>query len=148
MHLEYGNPMDIVLWMELVDYVKCDFPGLETLDKIKEHKNTVLKFMDRKEALCIKDKEKIVAVLLFSKKHNMICFLAVSPNYRRMGLATMMLTEAINSLEREKNIIVSTFREEDPKGVAPRALYQKFGFVEGKLIEEFGYPNQEFILQP
>ncbi len=25
-------------------------------------------------------------------------------------------------------------------------LYKKFGFEEGKLIEEFGYPNQRFVL--
>ena len=27
-----------------------------------------------------------------------------------------------------------------------QALYKKFGFVEDELIEEFGYPNQKFVL--
>lgn len=30
---------------------------------------------------------------------------------------------------RDKDIKVSTFREEDIKGNAPRALYKKFGFI-------------------
>ena len=29
---------------------------------------------------------------------------------------------------------------------ATRKLYKKFGFEEGELIEEFGYPNQRFVL--
>ena len=60
----------------------------------------------------------------------------------------MLLVEALSTLDREKPITVSTFCEGDSKGVAPRGLYKKFGFVEGKLIEEFGYPNQEFVLYP
>ncbi len=148
MHLEYGNSEDIVSWMELVNHVSWNFPGLETSDKIEEHKNTVLRFMGRKEALCVKEDEKVVGVLLFSTKHNMICCLTVSPSYRRKGIASMLLIEALNKLDRERPITVSTFREGDSKGVAPRALYKKFGFVEGKLIEEFGYPNQEFVLFP
>ncbi len=148
MQLEYRNPEDIVSWMELVSHVSWNFPGLETSDKIEEHKNTVLRFMGRKEALCVKEEEKIVGVLLFSAKHNMICCLAVSPSYRRNGIASMLLIEALTKLDRERPITVSTFRERDSKGVAPRGLYKKFGFVEGKLIEEFGYPNQEFVLFP
>lgn len=148
MKVEFGNPGDIISWMELVTHVSWNFPGLETAEKIEEHKSTVLRFMDRKEALCVKDGERVVGVLLFSKKHNMICCLAVSPDYRRKGIAAMLLTEALTSLDKKKNITVSTFRENDTKGVAPRTLYKKFGFKEGKLIEEFGYPNQQFVLEP
>lgn len=54
----------------------------------------------------------------------------------------MLLSEALDKLDRDKDIIVSTFRENDVKGIAPRKLYKKFGFEEGELIEEFGYPNQ------
>ena len=46
----------------------------------------------------------------------------------------------------KKDITVSTFRENDVKGIAPRNLYKKFGFEEDELIEEFGYPNQRFVL--
>ena len=35
--------------------------------------------------------------------------------------------------------------EGDEKGTAPRALYKKYGFCEGELTEEFGYPNQVFV---
>ena len=76
----------------------------------------------------------------------MICCLGVSPKCRRQGIATLLLSKALEQLDRTKDISVSTFREEDEKGTAPRALYKKFGFVEDDLIEEFGYPNQKFVL--
>lgn len=47
-----------------------------------------------------------------------------------------------------KEISVSTFRADDEKGTAPRALYEKYGFVADELIEEFDYPNQKYILHP
>lgn len=76
----------------------------------------------------------------------MLCCMAVHPDYRKKGTAIKMIEEMFKNLERTKDISVSTFRENDEKGVAPRALYKKLGFVEDELIEELGYPNQKFIL--
>ena len=142
----YGVPEDIDGWMKLVGEVSWNFPGMETAAKIDEHRQTVLKFMEKRQAICVRDNGKIIGVLLFSRKRNMICCLAVSPAYRRKSAASALMTEALGQLDRSKDITVSTFRADDPKGTAPRALYKKFGFVEGELIEEFGYPNQCFIL--
>ena len=103
-------------------------------------------FMNDKRALCVKNEQDIVGVLLYSRKHNMICCLAVDPAYRKREIASILLKEALDKLDRDKDITVSTFRENDVKGIAPRKLYKKFGFEEGELIEEFGYPNQRFVL--
>lgn len=103
-------------------------------------------WMEQKRALCIKVRDNVVGVLLISKKHNMICCLAVDPDYRRKGIAAKLMLAALDILDRTKDISVSTFQEDDPKGVAPRTLYKKFGFQEAEFIEEFGYPNQKFIL--
>ena len=146
MKVEFGRTSDIDSWMQLVRKVSWNFPGLETEQSIDEHKITVLKFMNDKRALCVKNEQDIVGVLLYSRKHNMICCVAVDPAYRKMGIATLLLREALDKLDRDKDITVSTFRENDVKGTAPRKLYKKFGFEEGELIEEFGYPNQRFVL--
>jgi len=144
----YGKLADIDLWMKLVEKVSWNFPGLETMESIEDHKQTVMKFMSDKRALCIKLDGTIVGVLLFSKKHNMICCLAVDPEYRKQGIASALLEKALDELNRRQDITVSTFRENDVKGTAPRKLYKKYGFVEDELIEEFGYPNQKFVLHP
>ena len=148
MEAVWGDSSLIDSWMQLVRKVSRNFPGLDTEESLDEHKQTVLKFMNKRQALCVRSREKVVGVLLFSRSRNMICCLAVDPEHRKQGLASILLKKALNELDRKKEITVSTFRENDDKGIAPRALYRKFGFQEGKMTEEFGYPNQIFVLYP
>ena len=54
MKVEYGTKEDIASWMKLVIAVSWNFPGLETEEKLKEHENTVLRFMSEQRALCVK----------------------------------------------------------------------------------------------
>lgn len=148
MQLFYGIPEDIENWMKLVNQIRWNFPGLETQESLDEHKATVLKFMGKRQAICVKADGEIAGVMLFSRGHNMICCLGVSPDYRRRGIASMLMDEALRNLDRTKEISVTTFRAEDEKGLAPRALYEKYGFAEDELVEEMGYPNQKYILHP
>lgn len=148
MILSYGTPEDIESWMALVSRIRLNFPGLETQEGLDDYRATVLKFMGKRQAICVKNGGEIVGVMLFSRGHNMICCLGVSPDYRRRGVASMLMDEALGNLDRTKDISVSTFRADDVKGIAPRALYEKYGFVEDELIEAFGYPNQKYILHP
>ena len=134
--------------MQLVRKLSSNFPGLETEECIQEHEQTVLKFMNKKQALCVKSHGTIIGVLLFSRSNNMICCLAVDPDHRKQGVASILLRKALDELDGSREITVSTFRENDEKGIAARALYKKFGFQEGELTEEFGYPNQVFVLHP
>lgn len=147
MKVLFGETSDIDSWMQLVKQVSWNFPGLETEESIEEHKMTVLKFISRRQALCVKDNKEVVGVLLFSRNKNMICCLAVSPEHRKRGSASALLIKALSELDRNKDITVSTFRDNDDKGIAPRALYKGFGFEEGELTKEFGYPNQVFVLR-
>lgn len=148
MRLCYGVPEDIENWMSLVNRTRWNFPGLETQEKFDEHKATVVRFMGKRQAICVKDDNEITGIMLFSRGHNMICFLCVFPDHRRRGIASMLMEEALRNLDRAREISVCTFRADDEKGLAPRALYEKYGFVAGALVEAFGYPNQEYILYP
>lgn len=147
MEVEYGALRDIQAWMELVQQVRWNFPGLETQAALDDHRQTVLRFMGEQRALCVKDGEKVIGVLLLSAKHNMICCLAVAPERRRKGIASALMERALLELDRSRDITVTTFRENDERGTAPRALYKRFGFAAGRLLVEFGYPVQEFILR-
>lgn len=142
----FGTERDIEPWIELVLGMRDNFPGLETSEGLDEYKSTVLEFMNENRALCAKEGADIVGVLLFSVTHNMICCLAVSPAQRRKGIASALMTEALERLDHSRNITVTTFRKDDPRGAAPRALYKKFGFSEGELVVEFGCPSQVFVL--
>ncbi len=50
-----------------------------------------------------------------------------------------------NQFPKGTEITVTTYRENDTKGKAARALYKRLGFIEDELIMEFGYPCQRFI---
>ena len=96
MKVQFGKIDDIDNWMSLVEQISWNFPGLETNEKIAEHRNIVLRFMSKSQALCAKDdNDKIIGVLLFSRGHNMICCLGVSPEHRRYGIASCLLKKAL-----------------------------------------------------
>ena len=145
--IELGRARDIDGWMKLVEQVKDDFPGLETVEGMAEHRDTVLAFMARDSAVCAKDGGRVVGALLFSKENSMLCFLAVDPVYRRQHIAEQMVTYMLTFLDPQKEVVVTTYREGAPEGAAARAFYKRMGFAEGRLTEEFGSPVQEFVLK-
>lgn len=138
---------DLPSWMALVRKVRLDFPGLETEQGLAEYQAVVVRNITRRTALCAKTGDRVVGVLLYSKNRNVLSFLAVDPAYRQQGLASGLIRWMLHNLNPGRAVCVTTFREEDPRGAAPRALYQKLGFLAGELVEEFGYPCQKFILQ-
>ena len=146
MEILLAKNQDIDGWMNLVCKVKENFPGLETEDALNEHMSTVSDFMHKESAICAKCDDKIVGALLFSKDKNMLCFLAVDAEYRRHHIAEKMISYMLKFLDSKKDIVVTTYREGVPEGIAARAFYKHLGFAEGKLTEEFGSPVQEFVL--
>ena len=46
------SPRDIEDWMALVSRVKDDFPGLESAEGLREHREATLRFMQNGSALC------------------------------------------------------------------------------------------------
>ena len=116
MQVQFGRTENIDEWMKLVEEIRWNYPGLETEKAMKDHQATVLRFMNKEQALCVKEGSAIIGVCLFSRAHNMICCLGVSTKYRRRGIASMLLSKALDQLDRTKDISVSTFREEDEKG--------------------------------
>ena len=127
--------------------VKENFPGLETKEALDEHRNTVLDFMSKQGAICAKDKDKIVGILLFAKEENMLCFLTVDGEYRRQHIGEQMVSYMLTKMDAKKEVVVTTYREGVPEGTAARAFYKRLGFAEGRLTEEFGSPVQEFVLK-
>jgi ribosomal protein S18 acetylase RimI-like enzyme len=138
---------DVPSWMVLVKSVCWNFPGLETEQGLVDYQKTLSKNIARKTAVCAKAGDRVVGVLMYSKNRNILGCLAVDPNYRKRGIASALIEQMMKDLDPERDVWVTTFRENDPMGVAPRALYQKLGFVADELVEEFGYPNQKFVLR-
>lgn len=146
LEVEFATMSDFLSWMELVRLVRWNFPGLETEENILDYEKTLHKNIIRQSAICARENNKVVGILLFSTKNNTLSCIAVHPGYRRRSIARQMISLMFTKLDITKDITVTTFREYDEKGIAPRELYKKLGFVEDELIKEFGHPLQKFIL--
>jgi len=138
----FAQTGDIESWMQLVELVADNFPGLVTDD----YRQTLIRNVDRQSAICAKANGKVVGALLYSVNAGTLSCMAVHPEHRRHGIASAMIRLMIDNFPTGADISVSTFREGDPLGDAPRAMYKRLGFLEGELIEEFGHPGQIFRL--
>lgn len=144
--IQFAELPDLDSWMKMIEIVRTNFPGLETTEQMESYKQTVIKNMNRYTAICAKYDNEIVGVLLFSYNAKCLSCMAVHPNHRRKGIATAMMEKMLSLFAKDVDIWVTTFRKEDEKGLEPRPLYKKFGFVEDELVEEFNYPHQKFVL--
>ena len=146
MLIRRANKRDIDRWMELVDKVRAQFPGLETLVALEKHRRVVLGYMARQAALCAEETGEFVGALLFDREDSTLCFLAVDPTCRRRGVATRLVRQMLSLLDADRDVLVTTYCDGVPEGAAARAFYKWLGFVEGRLTEAFGSPVQEFVL--
>ena len=147
MEIRLAQAQDIDAWMTLVEQVRDAFPGLETAESINEHRATVLHFIAQSSAIYAIDADRIVGILLFSKKTGELCFLAVDPACQRQHIAQRLVSFMLNQMDADQDITVTTYREDDPDGRAARAFYRRLGFAEGRLTEAFGHPVQELFLK-
>lgn len=140
----YAKAKNINSWMSLAEVVRDGFPGLETEEKMREYRDTVIKNIERGTAICAVFGNMVVGVLLFSRKRNILSCMAVHPEFRRRRIAARMFARMLVEMDKSRPIAVETFRAEDPKGDAPRAFYEKMGFAEGELsLSKEGYPLQK-----
>lgn len=143
--IRFGQAADIPGWMRLVRRVAPNFPGLETEEALRDHEATVAKFIGKGNAVCAMADGRIVGVLLFSRRLNQICCMAVDPAYRRLGAASGMLRLMDTIADPARDVRVVTFREGDPLGASARPFYQAMGFAAAELTRENGHPCQVFV---
>jgi len=137
---------DLPSLMCLIRSMRKACPWLKNEERVQQYERTMVNCIAAGGGLCVKEKETVVAVLLFSRQDRELTFLGVSPRYRRQGLATELIKKMLEYLGRDGDIRVNTYRPEDPLGDGVRSLYDSFGFVPGALVEKGGYPRQEMIL--
>ena len=99
MEIRLAQTSDIDCWMALVNQVKDVFPGLETEAALAEHRTEVLRFIDMNCAICAKEDDRLAGALLFSKENSVLCFLAVSPHYRRQHIGRRMFDFMLTQMD-------------------------------------------------
>src|SRR5512140_1273557 len=114
--IQFAELEDLDAWMQMVEAVRANFPGLETQEQLESYRLTVIKNINRRTAICAKYGAAMVGVLIFSiHKCNLSC-MAVHPAHRRKGIATAMIEKMMPLFPKNGDIWVITFREDDEKG--------------------------------
>lgn len=142
--IAFAKISDIPLWLDLVHLIIDGFPNLNEDSYIESLKAAILE----KRALILKDKEIAIAVIAINYDTNSIEFFGIHPMYRNYGIAKIFLDKVMNELLIDKEISITTFRENDKADTGYRKIYKELGFAEDKLLVEFGYPTQRFVLDP
>lgn len=143
MKVDFASQVDFDSWMDLVQLVKASFPGLD----LEDYKKTLAKKIYQREALVAREQRRSVGALLFSKDTKELEFLAVHPEYRKLGIARELLWSMFKLFPIGTQIFVVTYRQNDPIGQAARSLYEGIGFIPGKLVTVFDYPCQELTYE-
>lgn len=141
--IQFASMEDIPKWIELVRLVVDGFPCLEEKQYMEQLKDCIQK----KQALILKDNDIAIGIMGITIATGSIDFLGIHPQYRKQGITQAFLKKAISLLITSDEISVTTFREGDKADTGYRNIFKNLGFAEAKLLVEFGYPTQRFVLQ-
>lgn len=100
----------------------------------------IKKRMSGGEIFVIAHKNNIAGFIMFSKKNKTIDHIAVSPDYRRIGIASRLMVTAMAQFEVGEELSAVTFRQEHLMSDGVSRMYKKFGFDNEKNIVVRGEP--------
>ena len=133
---------DLSGWLILAAGVEQEFGSLVSNPLFH---NTLLDCLDRGTAYCIRENDgpagsPLIGGLLFTNANNepRIGWLAVAPEYRRLGLGVRLVEHALEHIASPAVVEVTTFGPRDPQGVAARAFYRRLGFRPGEISNDRG----------
>ena len=143
-NVRLAEKADIPAWMDLVCLVIDGYPYLDESDYIQK----LTDYIERKNALVLKNEGILIGVLAFSFDEGSIEFMGVHPQYRNRGVQKILLEKLIEDYLPGREISATTYREHDRADTGYRNELCKLGFAERELLTEFGYPTQRFVLPP
>lgn len=135
---------DVDDWMELVSLAIDGYPCLNEV----EHRENLHRYIAEKRALLLRDNDMLIGAMGISYESGSIDFLAIHPQYRKLGIAKVFLDKLMDELCCGKEITITTFREGDKADTGYREELRQLGFAERELLIEYGYPTQRFVLLP
>lgn len=139
---------DYRAWLDFTKRVMPIF-GIE-LSSDEDYQKALEKNIRRQTAFCIKENDepngKIIGGILFSptkKPVYQIGWFAVDKDYMHKGIGTTLFDFMVTQIEPPAELIVDTFTESNPNGMAARNFYAKMGMVPAEIIEgDFPHGNQ------
>lgn len=140
--IAYAASEDIPDWMDFLSLVVDGFPRLDPA----EHLEQVKGYVQRRQALILRDGGTIIGAAAFSPQTGSVDFLAAHPQYRHCGVERAFLDFLLSGPLAGREVSITTFRQGDKADTGQRETYRRLGFAESELLTEFGYPTQRLIL--
>jgi AraC-like DNA-binding protein len=133
---------DVAAWMRLVRLVVDGFPCLDEA----EHAATLQRYMARHRAFIMKEGAAAVGIMMISPQAGSIDFLGVHPFFRNSGIMQALIGKARKEMAAHPAVCITTYRQGDKADTGHRKALKAFGFAEGELLVEFGYPTQKMFI--
>lgn len=127
---------DIDKIIELSELCKEYFAGYDS----ERMKKLVRKKASAGEMYMISHNGNVAGFVIFSKKNKTLDYIAVSPDYRHMSIASRLMVTAMAQFDVGDELSIITFRKDQPLSDGARRLYKKFGFGNEKNIVVQGIP--------
>lgn len=140
--IHFASLSDVNDWLELVSLTIDGFPCLDESDYFE----ALHRAIEENRALILRNKEMAIGVMVFSFEAGSIDFLAVHPQYRKLGITKLFLDKLMDEVLIGKEISITTYRVGDKADTGYREELYQLGFSEKELLVEFGYPTQRFTL--
>ena len=136
-----ARPGDLSRILEILNACRDELPTLDAVGAAQ----LLSRNIRRGSVLLAETDGNTAGVSVWSPPLRRLSLLAVLPAYRRRGIAAALLRETLNRLPPE-DVTLDTYREEDPRGAAAHALYEKFGFRPAETLEGYALPMQRYRL--
>lgn len=143
-NIRLANSMDISAWLELVHLTIDGYPYLDEDDYLFNLKN----YIYNKQALILQKEDITIGVMAFCYDTGSIDFMGIHPQYRNRGIPKLFLDKLMDEYLPNREISITTYRENDKADTGYRNELKQLGFTEKELLIEFGYPTQKLILYP
>lgn len=142
--IRFASADDIRAWIELVGSAVDGYPRLNEAEYLENLQRSIRS----REAMILRAKDMAIGAMIFSASTGSIGFLAVHPQYRRLGITKLFLDKLQKELLPGRKLSITTYRAGDRADTGYRAEYRRLGFTAQELLVEYGYPTQRFVLPP
>ena len=133
---------DIPAWMDLVWQTVGGYPHLTKQGYLPDLQRSIA----GRRAFLWEDAGQAAGILIFSPESGNIEFIGIHPQYRKQNIFSVFLDRLRMEYPSCRRFQITTYRDQDKADPGYRRDLLRLGFFPDRLLTEYGYPTQRFLL--
>ena len=133
---------DIPAWMDLVWQTVGGYPHLTKQGYLPDLQRSIA----GRRAFLWEDAGQAAGILIFSPESGNIEFIGIHPQYRKQNIFSVFLDRLRMEYPSCRRFQITTYRDQDKADPGYRRDLLRLGFLPDRLLTEYGYPTQRFLL--